>query len=1074
MSPGFAVLGPLEVRDAAGTPVPLGGQKPRELLAALLLHRGQIVSVDRLVDLLWGEDATDGAATTLRTYVGQVRKILERAGGPGTVEHKGGGYTLQAAASTIDAEVFEELVREGQRRAAGQGPAAADETLGRALDLWRGEVLADLQPCELAAPTATRLDELRLLAWEGWIDAQLALGRHRSVVTRLQALVDEHPFRERFSAQLMLALYRSGRQADALAVSAATRLRLAEELGLDPSAELRDLETSMLQQSPHLDQVDHAGAPAHPAPAPSAAATGPEAYAARSLAQGHVELLEREHERARVVDTIAAAAEGHGAGIAIAGDAGAGKSTLVQVACADAPRVRILRSGCDPLSTPRPFGPLRDVAAPAGFSAVLSDAEVLLTQVCEDVLAALSAEPTVLVVEDLHWVDAGTADVLRFVARRLGSVPVAIVVTYRDHEVGPRHPARQLLGDMANHERLSTLSLSPLSEDGVRQLVRGSTLDPLQVHAVTGGNPFFVTEIVKDPDRPLPRTVRDAVLARTADVTPEDLEVLQLVASAPDRLDDRVLPALDLDVSALHRLEDTGLLTHSRGGLAYRHELARQAIESTIPAGAGPAFHLRLISAMEQAGVLDPAVLAHHAVAARDAERARRFAVSAAEQASRGGAHSEGAAFLQVALDHLTHDDPGERAALLDKLSFEQYLTNHLSEAIDTVRATIPLWERASDGAGLATAHERTGIFEYYSARRDEAEALVERADAIALDSGLVAQRSSTRATRGFLAYLRSDLELAAACSEEAVRIAQTTDDAFFQLRARMVRSFAALAGGDESARADLEAVIKDARARGWDELASTGYSQMSSIDMEQRRLDKVVSVLSTSLPFAVERDIPICAHWQTSIRAREQHARGRWDDALADVELVLNQTGMPVAKLWPHLLRGLITLRRTGAPDTAALDAAWDLMHSVDEPLRRLPVYSGLAEVMWTTGTTDARVTDEAPRELQAVAGTVGAEWVAGELAGWLRRLGIPSSSGPVAEPYALAADGRTDEAAAWWSRNDEPFAEAMALGDSDEPRHRDRAVDLLDGLGATATAARLRAGGADVETRRSAGMPA
>ena len=506
MAPAFGVLGPLEVRDAAGTPVPLGGQKPRELLAALLLHRGQILPVDRLVDHLWGETATTGAGTTLRTYVGQVRKILDRAAAPATLESRGGGYCFDTDPATIDAGAFDQLLRVGQQRAAADGPAAADEVLGAALDLWRGEVLVDLGPPDFASSSVLHLNELRLVAWEGWLDAQLALGRHRTVVTRLQALVDEHPFRERFSAQLMLALYRSGRQADALAVSAATRLRLAEELGLDPGPELRDLETSMLRQSPDLDAVE---------PQPTAqrwtgasvagARTSVEAHAARSLAQGHMELLEREHERARLTDAIAAAARGQGSGVAIAGDAGTGKSTLVQVACADGPRIRLLRSGCDPLSTPRPLGPLRDLAAEAGFSAVLSDQDVLLPQVCDDVLAALATEPTVLVVEDLHWVDAATADVLRFVARRIRSLPLALLVTYRDHEIGPRHPARQLLGDMASHERLSMLGLAPLSEDGVRRWWTARRSMPDEVHVLTGGNPFFVTEIAKDPERPLPR-----------------------------------------------------------------------------------------------------------------------------------------------------------------------------------------------------------------------------------------------------------------------------------------------------------------------------------------------------------------------------------------------------------------------------------------------------------------------------------------------------------------------------------------------------------------------------------------
>ena len=173
------------------------------------------------------------------------------------------------------------------------------------------------------------------------------------------------------------------------------------------------------------------------------------------------------------------------------------------------------------------------------------------------------------------------------------------------------------------------------------------------MHELTGGNPFFVTEVAKDPDRPLPASVRDAVLARAADVSPEDFEVLQLVATAPDRLDDRVLPALEVDLPTLRRLDTTGLLTRTRGGLAFRHELARQAVESTIPPGGGASLHARLLAALEKIELPEPAVLTHHALAAHDAARTAYHAQAAAAEAIRAASHSEAAAFFQIALEHL-------------------------------------------------------------------------------------------------------------------------------------------------------------------------------------------------------------------------------------------------------------------------------------------------------------------------------------------------------------------------------------------------------------------------------------
>lgn len=172
----------------------------------------------------------------------------------------------------------------------------------------------------------------------------------------------------------------------------------------------------------------------------------------------------------------------------------------------------MLRGSCDPLRTPRPLGPFRDLAAVTGLGGLLPGEDVLLSEVCEQMYDALRGRPTVLVVEDLHWVDAASVDVLRFLARRVDSMPLALLVSYRDHEIGPRHSARPLLGDFARLDGLSTLALRPLSPDGVRGLLAGTALEPARVHALTGGNPFFVTEVAKNPDRPMPTSVRDAVL----------------------------------------------------------------------------------------------------------------------------------------------------------------------------------------------------------------------------------------------------------------------------------------------------------------------------------------------------------------------------------------------------------------------------------------------------------------------------------------------------------------------------------------------------------------------------------
>ncbi|MGW5312087.1 AAA family ATPase [Nocardia thailandica] len=772
-------------------------------------------------------------------------------------------------------------------------------------------------------------------------------------------------------------------------------------------------------------------------------------------------LLERDSQLGLLRAAVASLErDGTGAGIAISGDSGAGKTTLVDAAAAEARAARVLRVECDPLGTPRPLGPFKDL----GLDVVSKDA--LLAEVCEKVYAALGAAPTVLVVEDLHWVDAASVEVLRFLVRRIESVPLVLLMTWRDTEIGAAHTARPLLGDIAGLDGLSSLTLPPLTVDAVTDLLAGTGLDPARVHAVTGGNPFFVHEIAKEPDLPMPASVRDAVLAHVAAVDPADLEILQLVATAPDLVADRVLPTLGIDLPTLRRLTDTTLLDRTSEGIVFRHELARRAIASTIPPGGQGRLHARLLDALERLEHCDPAVLTHHAVAAHDSARAAVHARAAAEEAIRAGAHTDAVAFYEIALAHLGTARTAERAELLLALAFQQYMTSRLSDAIASVRRGFPLWQDTGDADGLAQAHAAVAVYEYYSSQRRRAESHLDRACEIADDIGARLTFGHARSTRAYLAYMRSDAELARACLDE-VR-ATGEHEELLRLRTLVVNAANELVCGDDDARTRLFDHLESARVLGFDELASTVYSNVATLDVEHGRYRAAERVLEESLPFTVERDIPICRHWQTAVRSRLQLVKGHWNAALEDANTVLVDDGMPVAALWPHLVRALVPLRRGEDVPVEELDRAWTLAERLDEPLRRLAVLAALAEVSWTTGRADRRVTVDAVDELRRCAAVPGTSWGAGNLAVWLHRLGVEvPEEATVSHPYRLALDARPAEAASWWHLAGDPFAEAMSWSDAPAAEDRVRGVLLLDRLGAIGTADRLR-----VALRRDGGV--
>ena len=257
----FLILGPIEARRD-GKPVPLGGPKQRGVLAILLTRPGEVVPTERLIADLWGGSPPPNATGTLHGYVSQLRKAL----GPDVLVTRAPGYLVRASPDELDLRRFERLVDAGSRELAAGRPDAAASTLAEALRLWRGPALADFAYERFAQAEIARLEELRLVALERRVEADLALGRHAELVAELQTLTASHPFRERPRGQLMLALYRSGRQAEALEAYREARRALVEELGIEPSQALQELERAILRQEPALSPPVGRAEPAVSAP----------------------------------------------------------------------------------------------------------------------------------------------------------------------------------------------------------------------------------------------------------------------------------------------------------------------------------------------------------------------------------------------------------------------------------------------------------------------------------------------------------------------------------------------------------------------------------------------------------------------------------------------------------------------------------------------------------------------------------------------------------------------------------------------------------------------------------------
>lgn len=782
-------------------------------------------------------------------------------------------------------------------------------------------------------------------------------------------------------------------------------------------------------------------------------------------------LLERDSELASLRERWRRARGGVGGLVLVGGEAGVGKTSLVRAFVDDiTASATVVWGVCSPLPTPPPLEPIHEVASQFGraFAELLAD-DVALHEVVRALQRELAETSCIVVLDDLQWADEATIDLLRVLIRRIGSTCSLVVGTHRDDEVGLDHPLRGLFGDVARSADAASLHLTPLSREAIATLVGDRRLDVDEVASLTAGNPFFVNEVLASAGERLPRSVRDAVLARTIGLPPSAHEVLALLACAPESVPDVVLPALRVDLPTLRALDATGLVERTSRGLRFRHELCRLAVASVVPPGGEVTLHARVLQALEHAGA-DPAILTHHAVGAQDPARIVRYAPEAARRAAFSGAHRQAAAFYEAAVLHATSLAPDERAALLEALATELYLVDRLPEAIAAGSEAIALRESGGDQPGVGTARQLLALYEWYNANRDLAEQHALAAVEALRETDDTAQLGHAYATDAYLALHGCQFDRIDALLPLADRIADETADPSLRLRLRVITAARAILAGNSDAREQLLTEVASGFEQILDEPASSGYSNLAYLDVEQRRFEDAQNVLEISLPLTIERDLPICHVWQLGARGRMHLLRGEWDGALKDADRVLESNGAPVGRIWPELVRGLVALRRGERDAADHLDRAWDLAMRYGEPLRVLPAGTALAEQAWLTGRRDARL-DLAEEHARAQRDVVGIEWSLGDMAIWFQRLSRPLDVDPsVAEPYRRHLSGDPLGAANFWKQAGQPYDQALALVDAGDDAAAFEALELLDRLGANAVARMIRL---QLRARGVAGVP-
>jgi DNA-binding SARP family transcriptional activator len=989
----FRILGPLQVlRD--GQAVEPGSPKQRALLVNLLVHHGQVVSRGRLIEDLWAGSPPSTGLGVLQNYISQLRKAL----GGGVVVTRGPGYALDIEPTALDCVRFERLLEDARAALEAGHPGEAIDHVRRALGLWRGPALADVAGEPFAQAEIARLDELRATATETELEAELTAGRHRDVIGRFEALLAEHPLRERLWWLLMLALYRSGRQADALRAYQKARAHLRDELGIDPSPELRELEASILRQDPALDRL-LARTPPAAAPAPAE----PAAPSRRSARRPSSPILGRADELETLVGFLdAARVDGRGGLLLLVGEPGIGKTRLLEEA-------RTLVEAAGGLAAAgrgyeaelgRPYGAwmdaLRSVPLPPLSESLRTDLTPLLPELSAEridlddpsrlydaVVALLIQLGAVVLLDDIQWLDPPSTVLLHFAVRHLADQGVAFLGTARSAELDDNVACRRVVQALRRDDLLVDLPVGPLPATTIGELTRtiAPHADAEQIAGASNGNPLLALEMARAlarGDDPLSSRLDALIGDRLGRLGDDSARLVSWLAAIARPVDATLLAgAVEQETSALFeplgQLERHGVI-HARadGTYGFSHDLVRAAAYKRISTPRRAVLHGRIGRVLNDAPDPDDALAAdaaHHADAGDDSATCAAACIRAARRCLRLVAYEQAEELIALGRSHARRLPPEGRVPLEIRLI---HILLHpglrLRRPGELVRDTTELCaeaQRLGDPSELTLGlHALARIYHWGWSDLPKASALMQRAMKL-LEKAEEPDIEPLLEGARCLAYLEIDMERTYELFEQLRGLddlALTSHQ--YQWGLGLVRAWA---GQRRDAVAALEQAIDLATARSdhWATFEIT--ARLAVLELEggdvgdnRSRCASLASLASRLGDSGSEAAFARAITALAALTRREPEAATTFDDAVSDLER------MDAGFLAPDLL-GIAAESEYRAGDAAAATAhatrAFDLARSTGRSLE-----TSRARVLLACLAAEREAVDEAEEHLQAV----------------------------------------------------------------------------------------------------------
>ena len=776
-----------------------------------------------------------------------------------------------------------------------------------------------------------------------------------------------------------------------------------------------------------------------------------------------IDLLERDAQLRRLSDAFAHARDGRGRIIALAAEAGAGKTALTErFVAAHADRARIYWGACENLSTPEVLLPLRDIARASGEAFDLGADHI---RAFESMLRLLSqgAEPALLIIEDVHWADTATLDLIRFLGRRIARVRALILITYRDEEVDTRSPVRNLLGE-APAGSVERMTLEPLSLAAVTSLAAKAGRRGEPLYALTAGNPFLVTEaLAVEGDVPTD-AVRDSTLARASRLSEPARVVLEAVSLFPRHAETAVVADLVRGVidAGLDDCVEKGMLSLEGGLVYFRHELARRAIEGSIAPTRRRGLHQKVVDVLKRRADARASEIAHHAELAGDTAALLKFALLAGEAAVRARAAREAAAHFAAMMRHREAMEASLVVETLERHAEQAYLMGSADLAMVSMREAAELRRRDHDMLKLGQDLTRLTRFAWMCGLRAEAERFVEEAIAVLQGAHPGPELAWAYSHQSQLDMLAFRMDSAIAWGERALELAQQLGEQEIMIHALGNIGSARVDVTGSNSYPELEESYRLAVAGKYHDHVERASCNLTCTHYWRRDYQSALDCIERGVSYAGGLEL---SHWEGYLRGWRAMVwldQGDWSGAEEEAQEVCSRTYAAETYRFPALITlARLRIRRGDQDADIPFEAARRLATALNEPQRAVYIAMLAAEVAWELNDAAGPAASQAKSLLNVVHATAeqrNSRWVTEDSALWLFMLGEPvQGTARLSSPYREHCEGRWDAAAAGWRALGRPYEEALALGGGDDAAQR-QALEIFDRLGAVPAAARLR----------------